>query len=147
MKTILKNLTLVLGLSVFITTFIVSAPASLIPALGQFERNGIHYASINGTIWQGRLRSVRVRGTNFGDVLYALKPLSLLGLSPALVIGAKDGAVRGASKTFQTRERALLAGARKPTRRLKLFAQPAQRFLVEQDGGDARLRQKHDHAD
>ena len=90
-----NGLLIALGAAAFVATLVAQAPASIIPALINLEGRGVGFASVDGTLWRGRIENLTYRNTPIGDVSYRVSPLSLLLLSPRLEASSTGGAVRG----------------------------------------------------
>ncbi|MEO1426455.1 MAG: type II secretion system protein N [Pseudomonadota bacterium] len=83
-----------LGL-LFLTLIVAKAPAGLIAAGLSHAGPGLSFSSVNGTLWQGTVSDVVVGQLPVGRVVYRLRPLSVLTLSPALNLTLSQGAIGG----------------------------------------------------
>lgn len=64
--------------------------AQVVPASGPLS-----YSRAEGTVWEGQVHNVRLRGVPLGDADLALSPLSLVTLAPSLNWRLGGGAVTG----------------------------------------------------
>lgn len=96
-KAIFKGLKAPLAVAalVFIVTIILSAPLSTASLFIDFDKQGVAYSDVTGTIWRGGFSDLSVAGAPLGDVSFRLSPVSLLRAAPALRIKAQGGAVIG----------------------------------------------------
>lgn len=71
-------MTLIARILVF-AVFLVLAAVALFPLrLAGLERIGITARAAEGTIWQGRLQAVQIRGTPIGDLDIQMSPVALM---------------------------------------------------------------------
>ena len=83
---------------VFVFTLIVSAPLSMISVFIDYEKQGVAFSGVSGTLWSGEFSDLSVRGAPLGDVSFRLAPLSLLRASPSVSVQARGGAINGAGR-------------------------------------------------
>ena len=106
-----KTLALV-GVLAFCSVLVVRAPAALIAPLVRNVAPGIAFQSIDGTIWNARMRGVHVNGILIGDVKANIKPLRLLTGAAAYKTTLSGAAANGSAVLSQS-----LFGATKNQRR------------------------------
>ena len=83
------------GAAAFLFMLAIAAPASLVPSIAGFEKAGVAYHSIDGTLWRGKIQKLHYRGVNFGDVDYHIKPLRLLSGRLAADVELSGGSLAG----------------------------------------------------
>lgn len=92
------KLLLAVAALVFVSTLIMTAPASFLSLFVDFEKNRISYSDIQGRVWKGEIKDASVAGAPLGDVAFQISPLSLLRFSPVVSLSATDGAIEGAGR-------------------------------------------------
>lgn len=103
---------------VFAATIIISAPLSVVSAFVDFEKQGVAYSGVHGTIWRGGFSDLSARGAPLGDVSFRLAPLSLLRAAPSVSFKAQGGAINGEGR---------------------ISAGPGQKLTLENVAADIRL--------
>lgn len=98
----------VLAILVFMTLIIVRAPASLITYALAGQGRGLSFASVEGTLWQGKISGLVVGTVNLGEVAYEMRPLSLLSLSPDLDVRLSGSVAVGTGRVRVSRSRLAL---------------------------------------
>jgi len=88
----LRYLLLIFGVA-FLGLLAARLPLSLV--LDAVAPRPVAYARAEGTVWNGHVRGLRLRGVPLGDAELALSPLSLLRLAPGLDWRLGGGAVTG----------------------------------------------------
>jgi hypothetical protein len=88
----LRYLLLIFGVA-FVGLLVARLPLSVV--LDAVVPQPVTYARAVGTVWNGHVRGLRLRGVPMGDADLALSPLSLLRLSPGLDWRLGGGAVTG----------------------------------------------------
>ncbi len=82
------------ALTLLLVTLVVSAPARLLPLLLPGEQ--VQLAGLKGSLWRGSASRALVRTEagwlHLGELQWALRPLSLLGLAPQLQVETRWGA-------------------------------------------------------
>jgi hypothetical protein len=94
-----KKLTLLLGALVFLSTLVVNAPASLVPALARAGGVSLALLDVEGSLWQGRVQGVQLsldKRDWFVDTLtWQFKPFALL--KGQMCLNITEGRAQGVS--------------------------------------------------
>jgi len=86
---------LLIFVAAFLVLLVARLPLSVVLARAVPAGGPLAYGGVEGTVWDGHVRNVRLRGVPLGDADLALSPLSLVTLSPSLDWRLGGGAVTG----------------------------------------------------
>lgn len=106
------------------------------------EQHGVRIDSASGSVWNGKLSNVSMRGVEFGDVALQLGPLSLLSGSPAVRFSS-DAGLAGAAAQAGAGVRLTELKGRMALSRLQADAPPGSELVfgdvsLELDGSGCR---------
>ncbi|MEL6111531.1 MAG: type II secretion system protein N [Pseudomonadota bacterium] len=110
----------------FVALVTSRAPAGLVAAGLAHSGPGLSFSGVKGTLWRGTISNVVLGQIPVGEVAYRLRPLSLLGLSPALDLTLSQGAIVGRIPVQISRRRVALG---RGTLKLRLDAVSQTRAL------------------
>ena len=82
---------MLLGAFVFTVTFIVNAPASFLRLGLDRVGNDFAYQSIEGSLWKGTIKNVRIGAVTLGNVDFEWSPLSVITGTVSAKVKAFDG--------------------------------------------------------
>lgn len=83
----------------FVAVGVWLTPLRFVTSLANLEASGLTASQYSGTIWNGRIDDLSLRGASLGDFNVRTRPLSLLTGSPTLVFRSNGPIVEGAIRS------------------------------------------------